>query len=54
MRFNACRLLDATFSLFDRVPLRHKMPFTYIVYVYSDVLLSKGLLGSKGGKHLNN
>ena len=25
------------------------MPFTYVVNVYSDMLLSKGLLGSWGG-----
>ena len=26
-----------------------KMPFTYVVKVYSDMLLSKGHLGSRGG-----
>ena len=25
------------------------MPFTYVVYVYSDIPLSKGHLGSRGG-----
>ena len=38
-------------------PPRHKTPFTYVVYVYSDMSLSKGYLGSRaggggGGKHL--
>ena len=30
------------------------MPFTYVVNVYSDISLSKGHLGSRGGgrKHL--
>ena len=30
-------------------PPRPKMPFTYIVNVYSDMPLSKGHLGSRGG-----
>ena len=29
-------------------PPRPKTPFTYIVYVYSDMSLSKGHLGSRG------
>ena len=29
-----------------------KMPFTYVVNVYSDMSLSKGHLGSRGAKHL--
>ena len=29
-------------------PPRPKMPFTYVVYVYSDMSLSKGHLGSRG------
>ena len=29
-----------------------KMPFTYVVNVYSDISFSKGHLGSRGGKHL--
>ena len=32
--------------------LRPKTPFTYVVYVYSDMSLSKGHLGSRGGKHI--
>ena len=39
-----------SFSLFlDAFPPRPKMPFTYVVNVYSDMSLSKGLLGSGGG-----
>ena len=30
-------------------PPRPKMPFTYVVNVYSDMSLSKGHLGSRGG-----
>ena len=43
-----------SFSLFiDAFPPRPKMPFTYVVNVYSDMLLSKGHLGSRGGgRHL--
>ena len=42
-----------SFSLFlDAFPPRPKMPFTYVVNVYSDMSLSKGHLGSRGGKHL--
>ena len=46
-----------TFSLFlDAFPPRPKMPFTHVVNVYSDMSLSKGHLGSRGGggggKHL--
>ena len=49
-----------SFSLFlGPFPPRPKMPFTYVVNVYSDMSLSKGHLGSRwgggggGGKHLN-
>ena len=31
-------------------PPRPKMPFTYVVNVYSDMSLSKGHLGSRGGR----
>ena len=42
-----------SFSLFlVALPRRPKMPFTYVVNVYSDMLLSKGHLGSRGAKHL--
>ena len=30
------------------------MPFTYIINVYSDMLLSKGHLGSRGGGAFKN
>ena len=33
-------------------PPRPKTPFTYVVYVNRDISLSKGHLGSRGGKHL--
>ena len=35
-------------------PPRPKMPFTYVVNVYSDMSLSKGHLGSRGGKASKN
>ena len=45
-----------SFSLFIDAtpppPLRPKMPFTYVVNVYSEMSLSEGHLGSRGGKHL--
>ena len=34
-------------------PPRPKTPFTYVVYVYSDMSLSKGHLGSRGGASKN-
>ena len=39
---------------YSPLPEHMKMPFTYLVNVYSDMSLSKGLLGSRGGggKHL--
>ena len=42
------------FSLFIDAspPPRPKMPFTYVVNIYSDMSLSKGHLGSRGEKHL--
>ena len=46
-----------SFSLFIEVlpppPPRPKMPFTYVVNVYSDMSLSKGHLGSRGGASKN-
>ena len=33
-------------------PPRPKTPFTHVVYLNNDVQLSKGHLGSRGGKHL--
>ena len=39
-----------SFSLFlDAFPPIPKMPFTYVVNAYSDMSLSKGHLGSRGG-----
>ena len=37
-----CLFLDAS-------RLRPKMPFTYVINVYSDMSMSKGHLGSRGG-----
>ena len=33
----------------DAFPPRPKMPFTYVINIYSDMSLSKGHLGSRGG-----
>ena len=39
-----------SFSFFlDAFPPRPKSPFTYVVNVNSEMLLSKGYLGSRGG-----
>ena len=51
------KMKRVSFSLFLDAPPppRPKMPFTYVVNVYSDMSLSKGHLGSRGGgggKHL--
>ena len=35
-------------------PSRPNMPFTYVVYVYSDISLSKGHLESRGGEASKN
>ena len=32
-------------------PPRPKTPFTHVVYLYNGIQLSKGHLGSRGGKH---
>ena len=40
------------FRCFPPPPPRPKMPFTYVVNVYSHMSLSKGHLGSRGGKYL--
>ena len=37
------------FSFLDAFPPTPKMPFTYVVNVYSDMSLSKGHLGLGGG-----
>ena len=45
-----CPLFDVIFSFCNPVPPPGlKMSFTYFVYICSDISLSKGLLGSKGG-----
>ena len=44
-----------SFSLFvdaSPSPSRPKTPFTYVVKVYSDMLLSKGHLGSRGAGNI--
>ena len=49
------RCLMSSLASTTPFPPRPKMPFTYVVYVYSDKSLSKGHLGSRGGgggKHL--
>ena len=45
-----------SFSLFlvFAFPPRPKMPFTYVVNVYSGMSLSRGHLGSRGGKTSKN
>ena len=41
------------FRLYNPFTPRPKTPLTYVVYLYNDVQLSKGHLGSRGGgKHL--
>ena len=50
MTFVIGKMKLVSFSLFlDAFPPRPKMPFTYVVNVYSDMSLSKGHLGSRGG-----
>ena len=46
------RYLMSSFAYTIPFPPRPKTPFTYVIYLYSDILLSKGHLGSRGGKHL--
>ena len=42
----------SSFAYTTPFPSRPKTPFTLVVYLYNDVQLSNGLLGSRGGKHL--
>ena len=42
-------MLHVFFGFYNPIPPRPKTPFTYVVYVYSDMSLSKGHLGSRGG-----
>ena len=43
------RYLMSSFAYTTPFPPRPKTPFTYVIYLYSDILLSKGHLGSRGG-----
>ena len=43
------RLMSSLASTTPSPPPRPKTPITYVVYVYSDMSLSKGHLGSRGG-----
>ena len=49
MSFVIRKMKLVSFSLFLDPPPRLEMPFTYVVNVYSDMSLSKGHLGSRGG-----
>ena len=42
------RCLMSSLAFTTSFPSRPKTPFTYVVYVYSDMSLSKGHLGSRG------
>ena len=42
------RCLMSSLASTTPFPPRPKTPFTYVVYVYSDMSLSKGHLGSRG------
>ena len=42
------QMCDVFFGLYTPPPPRPKTPFTHVVYVYSDISLSKGYLGSRG------
>ena len=42
----------SSFAYTTPFPPKPKTPFTYVIYLNSDILLSKGNLGSRGGKHL--
>ena len=46
------RYVRSSFAYTTPFPPRPKTPFTYVIYLYSDILLPKGHLGSRGGKHL--
>ena len=49
-----CQIVDVFFRLYNPFPPRPKTPFTYVIYLYSDIYLSKGHLGSRGGKASKN
>ena len=44
-----CQMIDIFFRLYNPLPPRPKTPFSYVVYFYNDVQLSKEHLGSRGG-----
>ena len=46
--FVGCLMSSLTSTTLPSLPPRPKTPFTYVVYVYSDMSLSKGHLGSRG------
>ena len=60
LKLDICHWKDETgvfhfvFTYFPPPPPRPKMPFTYVVNVYSNMSLSKGHLGSRGGKASKN
>ena len=49
-----CQMFDVLFGFYNPIPPRPKTPFTYVVYVYSDMSLSKGHFRSRGGKASKN
>ena len=51
--FVRCLLSSLAFTTPSPPPPRHKTLCTYVVYVYSDMALSKGHLGSRGGASKN-
>ena len=44
----------SSFAYTNPFPPRPKTPFTYVIYWYSDIKLSKGHLGSRGGEASKN
>ena len=48
------RKLMSSFAYTIHIPPRLKTPFTHVVYLYNDVHLSKGHLGSGGGEASKN
>ena len=55
MTFVIGKMELVSFSLFlDAFPPKPKMPFTYVVNIYSNMSLSERHLGSRGGKASKN
>ena len=48
-----CQMIDVFFRLYNPFPPRPKTTFKPLVYLYNDVQLSKGHLGSRGGASTN-